>query len=71
MVLCQGWDLRQVCPALATLATHLDTGTLSFPQCGGDAQLLSGSLSEGTALCADVHSMCPWEEESSGPPITS
>lgn len=68
MVLHQGWDLRQVCPALAT---HLDTGTLSFPQCGGDAQLLSGSLSEGTALCADVYSMCPWEEESLGPPITS
>lgn len=54
-----------------TLAAHLDTGILSFPQCRGVAQLLSGSFSEGTALCADVHSMCLWEEEGLGPPITS
>ena len=51
---------------VSAFATHFDGGILSFPQCIGVAQLVSGSLSEGIALCAAVHSMCLWGQESSG-----
>lgn len=39
---------------------------LSFAQCVGVTQLVSGFLSEDTALYVAGDSVCPWEEMSLG-----
>ena len=55
--------------SVSPFPTHLDVGDVcifSFAQCIGATQRVSGSLSEGIALCIAVDSVCLWEEMSSG-----
>lgn len=56
MALGQGWVLWQKC--IATYPIHFDVGLFSFTQCVRVTQLVPGFVSEATAPCVTVDSVC-------------